>query len=186
MKSNRRYVLQMQHGAALMVALIILMMVSVIGVASLKQSVVQSRIAANSNVSGIAFQAADSAVENVLIDVAQRVPPAGGVIKSLATMSVVRRCVGGEASPGVCNTLQGSANVTASSETTFANRPERPVTGSSTNTNVWRFYTVTGTGRVGASALAEISHEQEVARMEVAAGGDIFDGGESVEYGVPE
>ncbi len=170
--------LRVEQGAALMVALVILTMISVIGVASLKESVMQSRIAANTNANSIAFQAADTAIESAIAEIQSHAPRVEGqprIMEQLAKSNEVYRCVGAGVPPDECEPLQGPGNVCARSVTTHTNIPDRPVTGSSTDTIVWRFYLVSGTSSVGADALAMVSHEQEIARREIAANGDVYE-----------
>ena len=165
-----------QKGAALMVALVILTLTMVVGVSSLKQGVVQSKIASNTNASSLAFQAADSAVENVLAEFESKFTPPPGqqlILAELGVAAEAHRCVGGEVSAGVCNMLQGPGRVSARSATARMNIPDRPMTGSSTNTVVWRFYKTTGTGRV--ADLAQVSNEQEFVRREIAASNNVFE-----------
>lgn len=164
--------LRVEQGAALMVALVILTMITVIGVASLKESVMQSRIATNTNAGSIAFQAADTAVESALAEISSNAVLVAGqpqILAKLVRADEVCRCVGSGEPPGGCAPLQGPGNVLAYSVTTHANTPDRAVTGSSTNTIVWRFYQVRGTGSVGTDALARVSHDQEFARREIAS-----------------
>lgn len=157
-----------QQGAALLLALVILTMIMLVGVASLQQSVVQSRIVSNTNAAGIAFQAADTAVEHVM-----RNPAA--LLEGLAENAELTSCVG-PMIEGACAPLDGPAQVLASSVIRRATDvSDRPITGSSTNTNVWRFYEVTGTGSLGANAFAQVSNTQEFARAEIAMNGDIYD-----------
>lgn len=170
--------LRVEQGAALMVALVILTMISVIGVASLKESVMQSRIATLTNASGIAFQAADTAVESAIAEIQSHTPSVEGqprIMEQLAKSNEVYRCVGAGVPPDGCTPLQGQGNVRAYSVTMPKKIPDRPVTGSSTDTIVWRFYSVIGTGAVGADALAMVSHEQEIARREIAANDDVYE-----------
>ncbi len=157
-----------QSGAALLLALVILSLIMLVGVASLKQSVVQSRIVSNTNAAGVAFQAADTAIEVVMHDPEP-------VLAGLWSSTEVMRCVGQQQGNG-CAPLNGPGQVQANSVTKRAeNRADRPMIGSSTNTNVWRFYEVTGTGSVGSNAFAQVSNTQEFARPEIAMTGDIFD-----------
>lgn len=172
------YGLRIQQGAALMVALVILTMITVIGVASLKESVMQSRIATNTNAGGIAFQAADTAVESAIQEFESIEPRVEGqppMMEQLAKANEVLRCVGSGVPPDGCTPLQGPGNVRAHSVTMHTDIPDRPVTGSSTDTIVWRFYSVKGTGTVGTDALALVSHEQEIARREIAANDEVFE-----------
>lgn len=165
-----------QEGAALLLALVILTLIMLVGVASLQQSVLQSRIVFNTNAAGIAFQAADTAVEHVM-----RNPT--NALQALAENEEVSSCVG-RMVEGVCAPLNGPAQVRASSVARrSADVSDVPITGSSTNTNVWRFYEVTGTGSLGVNAFAQVSNTQEFARAEIAMSNDIFDekGGGSVE-----
>lgn len=164
--------LRAEQGAALMVALVILTMVTVIGVASLKESVMQSRIATLTNASGIAFQAADSAVESAIAEIQSNVALVEGqpqIMARLVRADEVHRCVGSGEPPDGCAPLQGPGNVLARSVTMHTNIPDRTVTGSSINTLVWRFYMVRGTGSVGADALTQVTHQQEFARRELAS-----------------
>ena len=107
----------------------------------------------------------------------------GDVFQGLAGNAEVTSCVG-PMEEGVCAPLNGPAQVRASSVARRApDVSDHPITGSSTNTNVWRFYEVTGTGELGANAFAQVSNTQEFARAEIAMNGDIYDekGGGSVE-----
>lgn len=157
-----------QSGAALLLALVILSLIMLVGVASLKQSVVQSRIVSNTNAAGVAFQAAETAVEMVMHD-----PEVA--LSGLSASAEVTQCAGLAQGNG-CAPLNGPGQVRAVSVTKRAeNRSERPIIGSSTNTNVWRFYEVTGTGSVGSDAFAQVSNTQEFARAEIAMSVDVFD-----------
>lgn len=154
--------LRRQQGAALLLALVILSLIMLVGVASLQQSIVQSRIVANTNAAGLAFQAADTAIESALRN-------ANDILLGLAENTEVRRCVGQTPEGGGCAPLQGAAQVQASSITRrVTDTPDRPITGNSTNTNVWRFYEVIGTGSLGPNDFAQVSNTQEFAHAEIA------------------
>lgn len=59
---NRRFAQSEQKGAALIVSLIVLLVLTLIGVAGMNTSVMQERMAANSQNANRAFQAAESTV----------------------------------------------------------------------------------------------------------------------------
>lgn len=175
---SRRMLRSSQSGAALLLALVVLTLIMLVGVASLKQGVTQARIASNTNAAGIAFQAADTAVENAF----ENFVVSGGnarnsILYALSSATQVSRCVG-EAQGDDCARLEGTGEVYSSSVSTHADVPDRPVTGSSTNILAWRFYQIVGTGRAGADAFASVSNTQEFANKEVATSDDVFE-----EYG---
>ncbi len=65
MKSEAR-----QSGAALFVALVMLLLISIIGVAGVRSVVMEKNMATNSQYEMLVFQGADSAIEGVLADAA--------------------------------------------------------------------------------------------------------------------
>lgn len=167
-------VLNREQGAALLLALIILSLIMLVGVASLKQSNLQSLIAANGNASGVAFQAADTAIEAVLSDVEQQ----NKVLGDLAMGSEVHRCVVGKDALEFdeCPLLVGGfGEVRAASVTSRPNVPDRAVTGTSTNIYMWRFYQTVGTGATGHKQFAKVENTQEFARRELTGGNNIYD-----------
>lgn len=166
-----------QSGVALIMALIVLTLIMLVGVSSLRQGAVQSKIAFNTNAAGIAFQAADTAVESVIADIVVNSNAENSVMKTLATTPQVSRCVGvvNSVENQTCDALKGPAAVKAYSETTPADVPPRVATGNSTDTVVWRFYEVEGTGSVGETEIAKVTHQQEFAWKEVASGDDIYE-----------
>ncbi len=166
--SHRAVSFRAQRGAALLLALILLSLIMMVGVASLQQSRMQSKIVANTNAASIAFHAADTAIESVM-----RNPD--DVLLGLNGQDFVESCVAERLESG-CAPLSGQGQVQASSMTRRAeNMPDRPITGNSTNTNAWRFYEVIGKGSVGVDAFAEVDNTQEFARAEIALNGDIYD-----------
>lgn len=171
-----------RQGFALITALVILTLIMLVGVASLRQSATQSKIAANTSAAGIAFQAADSAVEQVIIEIFTEfdggIRNADGVMNALTRAPVFSRCVSGIDLPenGICSPFTGPAKVRSVSETSKATEiPDRTVTGNSTNTTAWRFYRIKGTGSVGENQFAIVTNIQEFAMPELTAGGDILD-----------
>ena len=60
--------LKKQHGAVLLISLIMLLVLTVIGLAAVQRSNMQERMAANTHINNIAFNAAESAIGGFIVD----------------------------------------------------------------------------------------------------------------------
>jgi type IV pilus assembly protein PilX len=124
-----------QAGVALLITLIVLLMVSVMGLAALRMSLSQSKISLNTRLDAMSFQAAESGIRGVLLEATEsNIASSTNVIgatlalgvctdkNSTATTCVVYRCVT-QANPtvaGACSAtdfLDGTGSSRAESRT---------------------------------------------------------------------
>ena len=64
--SRHRGAPQRQHGMALLIALIVLIVVSILGVVAMRSAMFQNRISINSQITNLSFQAAESGLQSVV------------------------------------------------------------------------------------------------------------------------
>jgi len=125
-----------QHGAVLIVSLLILLVLTLIGVSSLDGSVMEEKMAANSQTASKVFQKAESSIQEAFVAAQQNPPGAVEIaIKNVPANTTVDRSSDGIASTSRLNNPPGS-NVT-------------PLLNSSAGLFVARRMEIMGTASVG-------------------------------------
>jgi len=82
-----------QHGAVLVVSLLILLVLTIIGVSSLDSSVMQEKMSSNSQTATSTFQKAETAIREAFFEESPK--PAKAISKARAGASPVTRTAGG-------------------------------------------------------------------------------------------
>ncbi len=95
-----------QHGAVLIISLLILLVLTLIGVSSMNGSVMEEKMASNSQTATATFQKAESSIQQAFVT-AQLNPP-GAVADAIANVAAVDRSSNGITSSSQLNNPPGS------------------------------------------------------------------------------
>lgn len=179
-----------ERGLALMVALLVLVIISVLGITAMRTSMFNARVALGAQTSVMVFQGAESAINAVVIEAigdTQDLPNhvIGRAMRqlSLGVVEIQERCVTA-ANPSVVGTcgaddfLDARSRVKASSQT-IVKRNVRPAAGtqlssagsSTTSFGFYDFVTV-AEAEIPAFNLSE-THVQEMTRFGLRAGDEL-------------
>lgn len=160
-----------EQGAALFIALIILLLVSMLGVSAMKGGLFHERMAFNSQAEEMTFQAAETAIGGVI----QEARKSSALLGQLAGTSAAKtHCVTKSAgiAEGVCgagSTLDTRASVRAEAESRFDRR--RPLANSDAGALAdYQFHTIGKGSFVSADMPFENRNRQEWRKIGLGGG----------------